>query len=293
MNLPADYPYAQRKVGFEWSNNARLNRISEVLGAKPKVSLAEAMALQTDATDTTSRRLIALLARLKSNDPNAAVGLDLMRGWDGTTGTDSAAAAVFEIWTAKHLGKALIAKAAPVAARALLGNGDLAAVMDLLDHPDAALGEAARDQVLLESLASSVGEVSQRLGPDPKTWTWGRLHQAEFVHALSPLADPKDRDALRVGPLAMAGTSLSPMAATWRLEDFRVTAGASFRMVLDVGAWDASRTINTPGQSGNPDSPHFRDLFPLWVKGQYVPLLYSRKAVAAATETVISLTPGP
>jgi penicillin G amidase len=89
----------------------------------------------------------------------------------------------------------------------------------------------------------------------------------------------------------MAGTSLSPLAASWRTEDFRVIAGASFRMVLDVGAWDNSMTINTPGQSGSPDSPHFRDLFPLWAKGEYVPMVYSRKAVEDATETVIKLTP--
>jgi hypothetical protein len=40
-------------------------------------------------------------------------------------------------------------------------------------------------------------------------------------------------------------------------------------MVLDVGAWDASRTINTPGQSGDPFSGHYRDLAPLWATGQY------------------------
>ena len=34
-------------------------------------------------------------------------------------------------------------------------------------------------------------------------------------------------------------------------------------MVLDVGNWDASRTINTPGQLGDPFSAQYRDLFPL------------------------------
>ena len=294
MNLPAGYPVAERKVGFEWSNNARLTRIEEVLSAKPKVSLADAMALQTDPTDVTSRRLIALLKPLKSDDPKLAAALDLLRGWDGATSVDSPAAAVFETWTAKHLGKATVAKAAPPAARALIGNGDLAAVMDYLEHPDAALGEdpkTTRDEILLTSLAAAVNEVSSRLGDDPKAWTWGRLHQAEFVHALSPLAPAERKAEMKAGPTPMAGTSLSPMAATWRADDFRVTAGASFRMVLDVGNWDASRTINTPGQSGDPASPHFKDLFPLWVKGEYVPLVYSRAAVDAATETVIRLSP--
>jgi penicillin amidase len=75
------------------------------------------------------------------------------------------------------------------------------------------------------------------------------------------------------------------------MEDFAVTNGASFRMVLDVGAWDNSRVINTPGQSGDPSSPHYNDLFPLWAQGKYVPMLWTRKAVEAAARRVIELTP--
>jgi penicillin amidase len=62
-------------------------------------------------------------------------------------------------------------------------------------------------------------------------------------------------------------------------------------MVLDVGAWDNSRIINTPGQSGDPFSPHYRDLFPRWAAGQYVPFLFSEAAVKANAEQVIELTP--
>ena len=38
------------------------------------------------------------------------------------------------------------------------------------------------------------------------------------------------------------------------------TSISSFRMVADVGNWDASVAINAPGQSGVPAS----DLAPLW-----------------------------
>ena len=69
------------------------------------------------------------------------------------------------------------------------------------------------------------------------------------------------------------------------------TAGASVRMVLDVGRWDNSVAINTPGQSGDPFSPHYRDLFPLWAAGNYVPLLFSRAAVEREAETVLTLMP--
>lgn len=292
MNLPADYPYAERKVGFEWSNAARMARIAEVLAAKKKLTLADAMALQTDPTDITSRRMVALLKRVKARDPKVKSAIAMLRKWDGRTSADSAAAALYEVWIAKHLGRSVIVRTTPVRARDVMGAGDIAAIMLLLENPDERLPAAARDEVLQVSLAAAYDEVAQRLGPDPKAWAWGKLHQAEFIHALAPLAPADAKAAMTAGPLPLAGTSLSPLAASWRPDDFRVVAGASFRMVLDVGAWDNSMTINTPGQSGDPQSPHFKDLFPLWAQGEYVPLSYSRAAVEAATETVIRLTPG-
>ena len=50
--------------------------------------------------------------------------------------------------------------------------------------------------------------------------------------------------------------------------------------------------VNTPGQSGDPFSAHYRDLFPLWASGAYVPLDYSRAAVNRDAELVVSLAPG-
>ena len=55
--------------------------------------------------------------------------------------------------------------------------------------------------------------------------------------------------------------------------------GASFREVLDLANWDNSVATNVPGQSGQPGSPFYGNLLPLWEKGEYFPLLYSRAAV--------------
>jgi penicillin amidase len=294
MNLPDGFPNAERKVGFEWSNNARMTRIAEVLAAKPELTIEDSMALQTDTVNVVARPLLALTARLDPRDADMRAALSLLRGWDRRTDADSAGAALFETWIGKHLGRATVRRATPSSVHDLLGDGDLAAVVDYLGAPDAALGanpEAVRDEILLESLKSAYGEVRRRLGPDVSTWSWGRLHHARMEHALTPLAAPGDRARLAAGPAPMGGTALSPLAASWRQSDFRVTAGASFRMVLDVGAWDQSKVVNTPGQSGDPSSPHYKDLFPMWAAGQYAPLLYSREAVESATETVLKLSP--
>jgi penicillin amidase len=73
--------------------------------------------------------------------------------------------------------------------------------------------------------------------------------------------------------------------------NLRQVGGPSFRVVMDVGQWDNSRAVNTPGQSGDPASPHYRDLAPLWLKGEYFPLLYTRQKIDAAAERRIELLP--
>jgi penicillin amidase len=90
-------------------------------------------------------------------------------------------------------------------------------------------------------------------------------------------------------PIGGSGTTVA--AAPYFATDFVQRIGASFRMVLDVGEWDNSVAINTPGQSGDPRSPHYRDLVEPWRTGGYVPLLYTRTAVDAHGKTRIMLLP--
>ncbi|MBR0756144.1 penicillin acylase family protein [Bradyrhizobium jicamae] len=292
MNLPEGYPVAERKVGFEWADSARWQRIAEVLEKNSKVTLADAMDLQNDDTAMIARRLVALLKPLSSDDANTKKGLDLLKAWDARDTADSAAAAVYEVWISNHLGRVLLKTTAPKAADLIAPEASsISAITAYLEKPDAALSADARDRVLRDSLGEATADVAEKLGADSSTWRWGRLHVAKFDHALMPLADKATAAQMSVGPLAYGGAANVPRAATYRRSDYQLTSGASFRMVLDVGNWDASRTINTPGQSGDPFNAHYRDLAPLWATGQYVPLLYSRPAVEAATAEAISLTP--
>ena len=72
---------------------------------------------------------------------------------------------------------------------------------------------------------------------------------------------------------------------------FEVSGGASFRQVLDVGRWDRSLVINSPGQSGDPGA-RTRDLIERWARSEPVPMLSSRRAVERAAERRIELRPG-
>ncbi len=282
MNLPKDYPYQERKLGFEWSNPARHLRIDEVLRPMKKVSLEDSMKLQNDVVSIPARRLVALLAPLKSDVHKTRAALDLLRGWDAAERAESAQAALMEVWVTRYLGKAF-RKA--VAAESPAGV-ELEVMLAMLEKPD-----ARWRTVLLESLTAAYGALEKGQGPDPKKWQWGWLHKSLPLHPMTGSVSDDLRAKLQPGPFAVGGSGYTPNAAAYRESDFQITGGPSFRMVLDVGAWDNSRAVNFPGQAGDPDNSHYQDLAKLWVKGEYFPLLYSRKAVEAATEVKLVLKP--
>ena len=48
---------------------------------------------------------------------------------------------------------------------------------------------------------------------------------------------------------------------------------------------------NAPGQSGDPESNHYKDLFKLWGKNQYFPLYFSKNKIQAVLEKQTFLMP--
>jgi acyl-homoserine lactone acylase PvdQ len=56
-------------------------------------------------------------------------------------------------------------------------------------------------------------------------------------------------------------------------------------------AFDSGRSLRAPDQSGQPGSPHYDDLLPLWQKGEYFPLAFSRAKIEHVTRHRLKLQP--
>jgi penicillin amidase len=96
-----------------------------------------------------------------------------------------------------------------------------------------------------------------------------------------------------LGPVLCGGdsdtinqASVFPLAPTGDCNNI-----ASLRMVVDVGAWGESRWSLPGGQSGNPLSPNYTDMFPLWQRGEGVPIAWTPEEVAKARRATLQLRP--
>jgi penicillin amidase len=289
--LPPGYT---KELGYEWSTPFRFERIVEALTVPgTKFTVDSFQRLQQDVVSLPARRLIRLLANAQGGSPELRPWAERLTHWDGAVGRDSSPAALYEIWLAK-LPEAVFKPKLPEATWRMIGPF---AGMDELLHAvekasprwfgEGEAGRAARDAALFRALGAAVAEAKKTLGPNPETWRWGALHKTPFHH---PLATDAERRALLDLPTVDRGGDDETVNAASGF-GFEAQHGASFREVLDVADWDRSTALNVPGQSGQPGSPHYGDLLPLWSEGRYFPFLYSREKIEQASTDRLLLTP--
>jgi penicillin amidase len=166
-------------------------------------------------------------------------------------------------------------------------------VVDWLVSPRGEFGTdptTGRDALVARSLDEAVVELTKKLGPDTSGWKYGqaRYHHALIGHPLADAVNEATRATLNVGPAPRGGDGFT-ISATGSSDN--QTAGGSFKIIADTEDWDNSIGQNTPGQSGDPASPHYRDLFEMWSQGKYFPIAYSRGKVESVAEERLVLQP--
>jgi penicillin amidase len=290
-NLPRGYPNA---VGFLWTDKFRFARIEEVLGSPRRFTLMDSMQLQQDELALPARSLVPLLRGLKPAGVDEARAIERLLAWDFVMDQNSIPAAIYATWE-KHLKVSLRELFMPAKAVKILPNRNFSTekLIAWLTVPDGRFGAdptAGRDALLLRSLDRALLELGQRVGPEMNGWRYGqdRLKHVAIRHPLSDAVNAELRARLDVGPLPRGGYSFTVNSTS---DDDNQSTGASFRIIADTADWDRSVGTNTPGQSGDPDSPHYRDLFEPWANGRYFPIFFSRSKVESVAESKISLVP--
>jgi penicillin amidase len=154
-------------------------------------------------------------------------------------------------------------------------------------------GTCTSVDILAHAFADAFKFLETNVAMDIQKWQWGKLHRATFKHPLGAVK-PLDKIFNR-GPFPYGGDTSTvwqgAFVPTLPISDDAVFT-ASWRQIMDVSDWDASRGIHTTGQSGHPASRHFADMIPMWLKGEYHPLLWTREKILGNQEGILRLEVG-
>jgi penicillin amidase len=289
--FPPNYPYPHAKH-WTGADPFRASRITELLASRRPHTVSDMMRLQNDDLSLPARALVPLLKGLPFADRAVAGVRDALLTWDYVLDKDSADAAAYEMFQRRLLANMREAFV-PETVRDEIGSIALGTVIEWVEAPDGRFGAdpiAGRDTMLARSLEQAVAELTSRFGSDPATWRYGdeKFHHALIRHPLSPAVSAEVRSQLDVGLVPRGGDSYT-VTATGGGDN--QTSGGSLKFIADVGNWDHSLGLNTPGQSGDPRSPHYRDLFELWSSGKYFPIFYSREKVESVVSERMTLAP--
>jgi acyl-homoserine-lactone acylase len=173
----------------------------------------------------------------------------------------------------------------------------------LLARPDSPLWDDPRTDaketkadIIAVSLADAVILCEKRMGTDPAKWQWGRLLHYDFRHDISeemPLGLLKDY--LNPGMYPAGGDWNTINVAGFSLADgmFEVSEIPAMRLIVNFGEDEPAHLVSVPGQSGNPSSPHYRDMLKdYFITGENHPLVFKEVNVRKQYKDVLTLIPG-
>lgn len=284
----------------DWDHGYRARVIERMLderiAAGGKLTAGDLAEMQLDTDDANAAALVPMVAELEL-EGDAARGAALLEDWDGRADADSAEAAYFAVFWRNLLDGMF--GSLPEATRPKGGDRWFTVVGDLLDDPENQwwtnedLGVTGRDTMIAHALEAAWREASDRMGPDPDSWRWGRLHTLTLTNqSFGESGIAAIEWLFNRGPYALGGGSDIVNAIGWDVtQGYEVNWVPSMRMVVDVGDFDDSRWVNLTGASGHAFHPHYDDQARLWQDGETHEWPFTRSAVQDAAEETLQLRP--
>ncbi len=260
------YPWP---IARDWPEPYRADRITRQVLAAGRLGPGEMRAIQLDRHSEQADELLPLLLDTAPADAPSREALARLKSWDRTFAPESVPASIYAAWytALSAMPEDELGAVPPGNVRSRFLLDALRAGAPWCDDVRTARRESCAD-FKTATLARAVEDLRRRLGPDPSLWTWERLHRARFPHGVFDAVPMLRRFfSLEIGQGGDASTV--NVGAYRRDGSYLMSDGPSYRQIVDLSNLSASIFVHTTGQSGNVFSRRYRDLLPLWRRGEY------------------------
>lgn len=290
-----DYPYFLSHV---WAPPYRARRIFDLLSAKPKLSADDFRNVQADVYSIGNVTFARAAARILSEAPALATGsvsepravatgsvaqlITDLQSWDGMMSPDSrTAVVVLQMRNAFRQRILNAALGADLAKSYFWPESDVLIDRLITDQPRDWLPKefTTYADLLRATYEDARQTLTKNLGADESKWTWGALTKARFAHPLASV------------PFIGAQFTIEPFPQNGSGGSINVGSSVSMRLIADPSDWDKTLNGIPLGESGLPNSPHWKDQLPDWRSVAPRPFPFSKAAVESATKEIVVLEP--
>ena len=269
-------------IGYSWSDPYRGDRVNEVLAKNDQLNQEDMKNLQVDVTSLPAKIIIPFLGEIDFEEFETEQKNRLLN-WNFRLESSSIEAAIYVEWE-NEIKRMAHKQFVPEIAKPYLTTLQLKKIIDWIENPkETYFGSiSSRDAFLKMTFEEGVSNLKKRLGPNTLEWRYGqtKFKHSFMEHALGGIGTDAVSSKLNLGPLPRGGNAYTPGSTG---ENDRQSSGASFRMIVNTGDWDAAIGTNAPGQSGNPESPFYDNLYKGWAEDQYFPVYYSKEKIRSVT----------
>ena len=261
---------------------ARAKRLQNLLNSKPKVSMDDVRDFQFDTFSEINSRFATEVVGSKGASDGT---LKLLAAWDGRMNHESKAALVADAMRTAFRAKILTAAFGAERAKTIYFPYDGAFFDRLLaEKPKEWLPKefAGYADLLKVCEADAKESIVKSIGADEAQWTWGSRVKANFPHPLAVV--PFIGSQFQIAPRSQNGSGGAAASPN-------VGANVSMRFVAAPGDWDTTRQVIPTGESGDPNSPHWKDQFNNWYSGDTPVFPFTKAAIEKAARETVLLVP--
>jgi penicillin G amidase len=273
-------------------------RIEELLDRKKRFQVKDFINIQADKFCRPAYQISKLLVKIKEAT-SLIEAKTLLDDWDCLLSHESSAAAVYEVFIQKLLGK-IFSFAKELPGSASLDNWEVCYLPKLIkqikrkDTSPLKINQATCnktwDEVIADCCTEACQFLKEKFGDDSNGWTWGKLHRQTFIHNLGR---KPPYDSLFNLPSVEIGGDSTTVCSSWASYqgDFTTNCGTSFRMIIDLGDLNKSLWMLPPGNSGHAGSAHYGDGIKPWLNIDYFPMLWDKAEIIKHQENNLCLVP--
>jgi penicillin amidase len=146
-----------------------------------------------------------------------------------------------------------------------------------------------RKEIIFKAFETSIDELRNQFGDNPKIWNWRKACQLEVKHPLGEVA--LLRPIFNIGPEPVDGSNETIMQSGFYLNgngEYKIFFGSQMRIIVDFAHPDSAINITPCGNSGHLFSEHYSDQYERYCNKQYRIQRMSRNRYAGEKHLVLN-----